>query len=437
MSILLLGASYRSASTDVLERLSLVGADAVKALHELVASESVAEAAIVSTCNRVEVVTNTTTFHGGVAEITDVLARHSGLPLSELQPHLYPLHDARAVQHLFSVTCGLDSLLVGEAQIQGQVRASFKLAQEEGTTGRVLGELFRHAVRVGRRVRTDTGIDRAGRSLVAVGLRLAVEVVGPLEGSRALLIGAGSTGALAASELRRAHAGPITIANRSAERAERVLGDAPGHVIGLAGIGQALGEVDIVVASTSAGEPVLDVETLEAALAVRRGRPLFILDLGLPRDVEAGARCLPGVVVADLDSLRSVLAKEPAGADEAEARLVVDAEVGAFLGWQRARQVAPTVVALRAKAENLAAGELDRLAARLPHLDEASWGEITLAVQRVVDKLLHAPTVRVKQLAEVPGGTAYAEALRELFELDRGAVEAVSLPTLQAHVGDE
>ena len=437
MSVLLLGASYRTASTDVLERLSLVGDDAVKALHELVESECVAEAAIISTCNRVEIVANTTTFHGGIAEISDVLARHSGVTLAELQGHLYPLHDARAVQHLFSVTCGLDSLLVGEAQIQGQVRESFKLAQDEGTTGRVLGELFRHAVRVGRRVRTDTGIDRAGRSLVAVGLRLATDVVGPLEGSRSLLIGAGSTGALAASELRRANAGQVTIANRSADRAIRLLGDTPGAVIGLSDLAAVLPEVDIVVASTSAAQPVLTVTEVEAALRARDDRPLFILDLGLPRDVEAGVRALPGVTVADLDSLRTVLADEPAGADVAAARLVVDEEVGAFLGWQRARQVAPTVVALRTKAEDMAAGELDRLAARLPHLDEASWGEITLTVQRLVDKLLHAPTVRVKELAEAPGGTAYAEALRELFELDRGAVEAVSVPTAQAHMGAE
>lgn len=437
MSVLLLGASYRTASTELLERLSLIGDDAVKALHELIESETVAEAAIISTCNRVEIVANTTTFHGGIAEITDVLARHSGVPLAELQSHLYPLHDARAVQHLFSVTCGLDSLLVGEAQIQGQVRQSFKMAQEEGTTGRVLGELFRHSVRVGRRVRTDTGIDRAGRSLVAVGLRLAAEVIGPLEGSRSLLIGAGSTGALAASELRRANAGPITIANRSADRAIRVLSDAPGAVIGLDELRAALPAVELVIASTSAAEPVLSVADVEAAVALRGARPLFILDLGLPRDVEAGVRDLPLVTVVDLDSLRTVLAEEPAGADVAAARLVVDEEVGAFLGWQRARQVAPTVVALRAKAEDMAAGELDRLAARLPHLDEASWGEVTLTVQRLVDKLLHAPTVRVKELAEAPGGTAYAEALRELFELDRGAVEAVSVPTMQAHLGDE
>lgn len=428
MSVLVLGLNHRTASTALLERVSLVGDDLRKALSELVSGESIAEAVVLSTCNRVEVYASTTTFHGGVAEITDLLARVSGLPLAELQTSLYPLHEARAVQHLLSVACGLDSLLVGESQIQGQVREAFRLAQEEGTVGRELGELFRHAVRVGRRARTETAIDAAGRSLVEVGLRLAVQAVGHLAGRRALLVGAGSTGALAGSLLLRAGVTGITVANRSAERGERLAAALGGPAVGLDDLSRALAEADIVVCSTASTAPVITHEVVAAAVDARAGRPLFLLDLALPRDVDPAARALAGVSLADLETLRIVLEEEPAGADVAEVRAIVEQEVGAFLGWQRAVRVAPTVVALRTKAEALARVELDRLRGRLPDLDATVRAEVEQTVQRLVDKLLHAPTVRVKELAEAPGGDSYADALRELFGLDRGAVEAVSAP---------
>jgi len=428
VSVIAVGLDHRTAGTAVLERTALAGDDLRKALHELVGGESIAEAVVLSTCNRTEVYASSTTFHGGVAEVTDMLARVSGLPLEDLRTVLYPLHEARAVQHLLSVTCGLESLLVGESQIQGQVRAAVRVAAEEGSVGRVLGELFRHAVRTGRRVRTETAIDAAGRSLVEVGLRLAVDSVGPLAGTRALLVGAGSTGALAGSLLRRAGVAQIVVANRSAERGERLAAALDGRAVGLEGLVDGLAAADVVVTSTASTGQVVTLAAVEAAVARRAGRPLFLLDLALPRDVDPAARALPGVSLADLDTVRVGLDGEPAGADVAEARAMVDEEVGGFLAWQRASRVAPTVVALRTKAEAMMRGELDRLGDRLPDLDPVVRGEVEQTVRRVVDKLLHAPTVRVKELAEVPGGDSYAEVLRELFGLDRGAVQAVSAP---------
>lgn len=428
MSILALGLNHRSAPMRLLEEASAGLEDTGKALHELLRGEHVGEAVLLSTCNRVEVYANAATFHGGVAEVTDLLARTSGVPLEEMSDSLYVHHDARAVQHLFSVACGLDSMLVGEGQILGQLRSAFRCAQEEDAVGRVLGELFRHALRVGKRARTDTGIDRAGASLVGVGLRLAEQVLGELTGAQVLLVGAGSTGALAAATLRRRGVGRIVVINRSAERAERLAAAAQGSAASPEELPGLLETVDLVVCSTSSTGTVLDAEVLAPVLARRGGRPLFLLDLALPHDVDPGVRSLPGVTLADLDALRAVLETEPAGDEVEQVRQLVAEEVAVFLGWQRAMRVAPTVVALRAKADGLVAAELDRLSGRLPDLDARTRGEVTATVRRVVDKLLHGPTVRVKELAESPGGDAYADALRELFELDRKAPEALSAP---------
>ncbi|HEU0130547.1 MAG TPA: glutamyl-tRNA reductase [Mycobacteriales bacterium] len=428
MSVLVVGLSHRSAPVELLERVAIPADHIPKALHELQHGTSVAEAAILSTCNRVEVYAHVARFHGGVQEVTDLLSRLSGVPIDELSDHLYVHYEERAVQHLFTVASGLDSMVVGEGQILGQVRAAFRVAQEEGSVARVLGELFRHSLRVGKRVRTETAIGRAGASLVGIGLRVATASLGPLgPHTNAVVVGAGSMGALAGATLRREGVERITVANRTAERAAALAATLEGRGIALEDLPAALAEADLVVSSTGAAGTVLDAETLRAA---RGGsdRPLFLLDLALPRDVDPAVRELPGVRLADLDALRAVLDTEETGADLDECRRIVADEVAVFLGWQRAMRVAPTVVALRAKADAVITAELERLAARVPGMDGRSRGEVESAVRRVVEKLLHAPTVRVKELAEAPGGDHYAEALRELFGLDPQVPEAVAAP---------
>ena len=386
----------------------------------------VAEAVVLSTCNRVEVYADVSAFHAGVAEITNVLARVSGLPHDELTPHLYVHHDARAVAHLYTVVCGLDSMLVGEAQILGQVRAAFRTADEAGSVGRVLSALFRSALRLGKRVRTETGIDAAGASLVSVGVRLAAGPLGSLQGRPALLVGAGSTGALAGGVLRRAGVGPLVVANRGGERAERLAASLGGRATGLRRLADELAVADVVVCCTGAAGLMLRADAVAAAVRKRAGRPLFLLDLALPHDIDPAVRALPGVTLLDLDGLRDALEGQDAAADVEAVRLLVASEVRTFLAAQRAQRVAPTVVALRARAAEVVAYELDRLSARMPGLDPAARAEVGMTVSRVVDKLLHAPTVRVKQLAGGPGGDSYAAALRELFELDPSTAAAVS-----------
>ncbi|GAA4203462.1 MULTISPECIES: glutamyl-tRNA reductase [Microbispora] len=426
MSILVVGLSHRTTPVALLERVTVSGDALVKLLHDLQADENVSEALVVSTCNRVEVYAAVDRFHGGLGAVTGLLAAHSGLPHERLAPHLYVHYEDRAVQHLFTVACGLDSMVVGEGQILGQIRTALRLAQEEGTAGTTLNELAQHALRAGKRAHADTGIDRAGASLVGVGLTLAERVLGPIAGRRALVVGAGSMSALSAATLSRAGVTDIVIANRTRERAERLAETVGGRAADLAGIPAELAAADLVISCVGAGTRTIDPEMIGA-----RERPLFLLDLALPHDVDPGVRDLPGVTLVDLESMQQDgVGDDVADGGRAEAirevgRIVTE-EVTAYLHAERAALVTPTVVALRSKAAGVVEAEMGRLMARLPGLDGRTRDEVTQTVRRVVDKLLHEPTVRVKRLAAAPGGDQYAEALRELFGLAPNAPDAVS-----------
>ncbi len=431
MSILAVGLSHRSAPTGVLEDVTAGLGDPVKLLHEVAAGAHVAEAAVLVTCNRVEVYAHVTAFHGGHLDVTDALARVSGVPVETLQPHLYVDYDERAVRHLFAVACGLDSMLVGEAQILGQLRAALKLAQAESTVGQVLGEALRHALRTGKRARTETGIDAAGASLVSLALDRARAVLGPLTGRSSVLVGAGSTGALAGTTLRRNGVGALTVVNRGPERAARLAERLGGTARPFDQLADALVDADLVVSATASVGIVFGTDVVAAAMHSRPDRPLVVLDLALPHDVEPAVGELPGVTRIDLDALRTAGGDGQSGRDVEAARAIVAAEVAGYLGWQRAVRVAPTVVALRTQAEALVRSEMERLTSRVPDLDEPVRAEVADTVRRVVEKLIHAPTVRVKELASEAGGDVYADALRELFDLPR------VLPGAVAHGADE
>ncbi|OPG11805.1 glutamyl-tRNA reductase [Microbispora sp. GKU 823] len=425
MSVLVVGLSHRTTPVALLERVTVSGDALVKLLHDVQADENVSEALVVSTCNRVEVYAVVDRFHGGVTAVTNMLAAHSGLPQEMLARHLYVHYEDRAVQHLFSVACGLDSMVVGEGQILGQIRTALRLAQEEGTAGTTLNELAQHALRVGKRAHADTGIDRAGASLVGVGLTLAERVLGPIGGRRALVVGAGSMSSLSAATLSRAGVTDVVIANRTRERAERLAETVGGRAADLADVPAELAEADLVISCVGAGTRTITAETIGD-----RDRPLFVLDLALPHDVDPGVRDVPGVTLVDLKSMQQDGVGDVSDGGRAEAicevRRIVAEEVAAYLDAARAALVTPTVVALRSKAAGVVEAEMGRLLSRLPDIDGRMRDEITQTVRRVVDKLLHEPTVRVKRLAASPGGDQYAEALRELFGLDPKKPEAVS-----------
>ncbi|SEG74490.1 glutamyl-tRNA reductase [Nonomuraea solani] len=413
MSVLAIGLSHRTAPVALLERVSMTGDALVKLLHEVQDDPCVAEAMVVSTCNRVEVYVTVDRFHAAVTAISGLLGRHSGIPVEELAPHFYVHYEERAVEHLFSMVCGLDSMVVGEGQILGQVRQALKLAQRQGTVGATLNELVQQALRVGKRAHHDTGIDQAGASLVSAGLALA----GDLAGRRALVIGAGSMSSLAAVTLARAGVTDIVVANRTFERGARLAESVGGRAVEFTAVAAELAAADIVITCTGAGRPIVTPDLLSG--------PAFLLDLALPHDIDPAVRAVPGVTLVDLETIQESGIGSREGDAVPSVRALVSEELRAYLDAERAAKVTPTVVALRSKAASVVESELGRLLMRMPDLDERARDEVAMTVQRVVDKLLHEPTVRVKQLATCPGGDHYAEALRELFNLDPKMPQAV------------
>jgi glutamyl-tRNA reductase len=422
MSLLAIGLSHRSTPVDLLERVVIDAESIAKLLNDLVAADHVDEALVLATCNRLEVHAEVRKFHGGVQEVSEQLAAHTGVDLDTLTEHLYVHYEDRAVQHVFAVAAGLDSMVVGEQQILGQLRSALNLARAEHTVGRALGPVVDNALRVGKRAHSETDIDRAGRSLVSVGTGLAEVELGGLAGRSAVVVGAGSMSALAATELRARGIGSITVVSRTLAPAERLATKVEGRALPIASLDVAIDDADLVVSCTGAVGTVVSA----TALSERGGRPVFVLDLALPRDVDPAVASLPGVTLADLDSLGAVLEGAAIEADVEAVRRIVTDEVGGYLAKQRADRVAPTVVALRERAQQVVDAELTRLLGRLPDADAAMTRELRSTLERVVDKLLHAPTVRVKELAEAPGGDSYAEALRELFALNPLATEAVA-----------
>jgi glutamyl-tRNA reductase len=428
MTVLVVGLSHRSAPVEVLERAAVSAADVPKLVGEMVRGEHVSEVMLVSTCNRVEVYAVVDAFHGGLADVSAVLERHTGMPLPELTEHVYVHYAGSAVQHLFAVAAGLDSMVVGEAQILGQLREAYSAAAGAGTVGRVLHELAQQALRVGKRVHAETGIDTAGASVVSEALADAEQVLGGLAGRRAVLVGAGAMGGLAAAHLRRAEAAEIVVLNRTLARAKRLAEitaehGTPARAGTLEELTAELPNADLLVACTGAVGTVVEV----AAVPTRMGRPLVVCDLGLPHDVEPGVADLPGVRVIDLAGLQRRLAGGGRGAAVAHAQELVAREAQAYLAAQRSAEVTPTVTALRRRAADVIDTELLRLDARLPELAPGVREEFAQTVRRVVDKLLHTPTVQVKKLAAGPDGDSYAEALRTLFELDPQTPAAVAL----------
>lgn len=418
MSVIVVGLSHLTAPIDVLESVSLVGDELAKTLDELAAAESIDEVFALVTCNRVEVYADVSRFHPAVAEISSVLARRAGTEVHELGEYLYVHFAEAAASHLFSVAAGLDSMVVGESQILGQLRAAYAEAVANGSVGTVLHELAQKALHAGKRVHAETGIDHAGASVVSV----ALDRAGTLQNATVGVVGAGAMGALTAATATRRGVGELIVVNRGIERATRLAASLGAQPAALTELAQVVARADVVVSTTGAVGTVLTSDLV----GDRSERPLLVLDLAVPRDVHPAVGELPGVTVLDLDDLKATHRSLVGDADLGAATAIVAAELASYLSAQQQLAVAPTVAALRDRAGEVVAAELGRLDGRLPDLDERTRAEVATAVRRAVDKLLHAPTVRVKELAASPDGADYTAALRALFDLDPASAESVS-----------
>ena len=438
MSVLVVGLSHRSASIDLLERVVLDGA-AARVLGSLLhGGEHVEEVLVISTCNRLEVVVEAATFHGALEEVGAALGDLTGLGRDALTEHLFVHYDDRAVSHLFELACGLDSMAVGESQVLGQLREALARAQQEGHLGPSLNPLVQQALRVGKRAHAETTIDEVSRSLVSLGLDRARTVLGDLDAARTVVVGAGAMSGLAVATLVREGVGDLTVVNRTDARAERLAAQHRVRTAPWADLAPVVGAADLVLTCTGAVGHVLDIDALAGArsAAGRTGSPAVLLDLALPRDIDPAAGRLRGVHLWGLAQLqqetvasRTGLEGEPVAVTAV--RGLVAAEVAGHLTERHAARLGPTLAALRTSAARVVDAEMARLDQRLPHLPDDERAEVRQTVRRVVDKLLHTPTTRVKQLQSgVDEPADYAHALRELFDLDSREVAALSTPPL-------
>ena len=418
MSIVVIGVNHRTGPLSLLERVSIDPTDLPKAIAGLVSRTNVREAVVLSTCNRTEVYAVAERFHGAYADIRDFFCELGGLQPDELHPHLYSQHDDAAVTHLFEVTSGIGSAVLGETEIVGQVRAAWDIAQAEGGAKSTLNLLFRHALETGKRARTETAISRATASVSHAAVEIAHEHLGSLDGRRVLVLGAGEMGEGVAVALVGAGATHITVTNRTHERAVQLAQRVGGTVVPYTDYHHTLAEADVLLTCSRAGTVVVGAD-LVAEARRNTGTPLLIVDIAVPRNVDGAVAALPGVTLLDLDDLREWAARGLAlRAHEVEhVRSIVGEEVERFGVDTVARQAAPLVAGLHEHAEHIRQAELDRFASRLASLDPTQRAAVEALTKGIVAKLLHQPSVRLKDDAGTPQGERNAAAVRDLFDL--------------------
>ncbi len=419
MSVVVIGLNHRSTPLDLLERMTIGDAALPKALHDLVSRGDVSEAVVLSTCNRTEVYAVAERFHGAYQDIRNFLAEVAFLAPEDFSDHLYVHYDAPAVAHLFAVAAGLDSAVLGESEILGQVKVAWEVARQEGAAGPALNLLFRHALEAGKRARTDTGIGRHTTSVAQAAVAMAAQRLDGLQGRAGLVLGTGEMGE--AMVLGLAKAGTtLTIANRTWETAVELAERVGGRAVRLGDLAATLTEVDVLLSSTGAATPLLEREDIERVVEARAGRPLLIVDIAVPRDIDPAVAGLDGVTLLDMDDLRT-FAEVGTQAREGEVTVVrslLDEELERYLGATSAREVSPMIVALRDRAEEVRQAEVDRYRSRLAGLDDAQLDVVDALTRGIIGKLLHDPSVALKDAAGSTRGDRLVAALRELFALE-------------------
>ncbi len=420
MPVIVVGLNHRSVPLEMLERMTVRQGSLPKALADVAGRENLGEVVVLSTCMRTEVYAVAEAFHGGVADVRDFLAELGLTAPEDFSDHLYSYHGDAAVTHLFRVASGLDSAVVGESEVLGQVRAAWKQADAEGVAGPVLGALFRHAVAAGRRARAETAIGRGTTSVSQAAVEMAAARLGGLAGRRIVVLGVGDMGeGMAVALAGSPGVGEVMVANRTPATAQALASRIGGRAIGLPALRAALETADVLLTSTGASGILLDADELAAVMAGRPERPLLVVDVAVPRDVDPAAAEVAGITLLDMDDLRAFADAGLAGRQREvqRAQAVVDDEVARYQATWTAREMTPLVVALRRRAEALRDGELVRFASQLDGLSPEQRSAVESLTEALLAKILHEPTVRLKQAAGTPSGDRLADAVRTLFDL--------------------
>jgi glutamyl-tRNA reductase len=421
--LIALGTSYKTASLSMRERIALTDTGAERLLVELREQPDVHEAVVLSTCNRTELYLVVGDPVEAETAVVGMLARRAELRPTELLEGVYSLRNCDAARHLYRVVSGLDSMVVGEAEVQGQVKRAYELALQTRTTGPLTNKLFRAALETGKRVRTETAISEGRNSVASVAVDLALDTHGDLADRHVLIVGAGETAELTAEALHARGVATLFVANRRRERAQALAKRFGGATINFDELPGELERADIVVASTSSPHALIEAEDLAAVLPARGGRPLLLIDLAVPRDVDPGCAELPGVTVANIDDLRAVVERHKLvrRAEARKAEGIVEEEIRTFAGWLGSLEVTPTIAALRAHGDEIVAGVLAENAGRWDSLSERDRARVEAVARAVAQRLLHEPTLKVKQ--EGAERHARMHLLRELFGLSESDVE--------------
>jgi glutamyl-tRNA reductase len=417
--LLLVGTSHRRAAVELRERLSICPHEEAEVALRLAER---GEAVVLSTCNRTEAYLADVDPAAAQVRVVAELARRGGLSKAELEPALYVVRDEQVALHLFRVAAGLDSVVPGEPQILGQVREAHQLAESVGAAGPLLNRLFTQALHSGKRVRSETAVAERPASIAAAAAQLARGVFGELAGRRILIIGAGKMGELAAASLVSGGVENVFIANRTLERAAALAARFNGRAVAFERLDAELERADVIVSSTRCPRLVVSAEQVAAALVRRGGRPLLLIDIAVPRDLDPAIGELPGCSLYDVDDLGAVSeSRADARAEFSRAEAIAAEEARRFLAWRRSLEAVPAITSLRRQAEEIRAAELARANGKLRALSPTERRAVEAMTAQIVNKLLHAPTVRVKEAAERPDGALYAAALRHLFALEEVA----------------
>jgi len=419
VSVIVVGLNHTTAPVEMRERVAVPASRMVKAVHDLATRNHLAEVVLLSTCNRTEVYVRCTKFHNAVSDVLDFLAEQASLEPDDFAEHLYTYYDDGAVAHLFRVAAGLDSMIVGEGEILGQVREAWRLAEAEGAAGPMLDRVFRHAIEAGKRARTETGIGRNTLSVSSAAVSLAERTLETLQGRSVLILGAGDVAQGMGRALAAAGVSDVAVANRTHARAVELAARVGGRPVTLPEVTDVLRGVDLLLTATDSTEVHIEREDIEAVMEARDGRPLVVVDCAVPRDVDPGAGRVEGVTLLDMDSLKAFTeaSMHERRREVGKVQAILMEEIERFQLDRTMRTVAPLVAALRERGEDIRNNELARSANRLAGLSEDERAAVDALTRSIISKLLHEPTTRLKEAAGTARGELFADALAALFDL--------------------